>query len=151
MKLGTMAAGALCLLAAGAASAQAPRGGSRDISCATIETVAGGRFTHRTRPGLSVLALARADGAFAFRHDGEVVGFVCLRRSGLPEVEEVEVLQAGFTLGIGRVGDSVTIVHLQLANGRVVAEMLDGKFEAGDQRRLNMVVAAMQARIDAAR
>ncbi|HEX8642919.1 MAG TPA: hypothetical protein VF702_03285 [Allosphingosinicella sp.] len=151
MKIGTIAGTALCMLAAGSALAAAPRGGSRDLACATIETVPGGRFTHRSRPGLSVLALARADGPFTFEHGGEVVGFVCLRRSGLPEVDEVEVLQAGFTLGIGGVGRTVTLIHLELKNGRIETEMLDGALDTGDERRLSAVVAGMQARVDAAR
>jgi hypothetical protein len=144
------AAAALALAAAGAAGAAPPRGGAADISCQRIETLPNGGFTYRMQPGLSILALARADGAFSWSHGGEVVGFACLRRGGLPDVEEVEVLQAGYSLAIGAPGRELRLVQLELKEGRVVADMLVGTMEPGDRRRLDAIVAAMQARIDSA-
>lgn len=150
MKYATMAAASLCLFAAGAAAAAPPRGGARDITCQTVERLPAGGFTYRPQPGLSILAQARGDGAFTFEHDGQVVGFTCLRPGGLPDVEEVEVLQAGFSLAIGGNSAPLRIVQLELTAGRVVAEMLAGELEPADRRRLDAIVAAMQARVDAA-
>lgn len=149
--LGLAAAAALALGGAAAPAAGQPRGGGADISCQRIETLPGGGFTFRMHPGLSILALARADGAFAWRHGGEVVGFSCLRRGGLPDVEEVEVLQAGYSLAVAAPGRDLRVVQLELKDGRVIASMIAGALEPADRRRLDAVVAAMQARIDRAR
>jgi hypothetical protein len=149
MKL-SIAIAAAALLAAGAASARQPRGGARDVMCQTIVRVPGGGFSYRQQPGLSILALARGDGAFAFDNDGDVAGFSCLRSGGLPDVEEVEVLQAGFSLAIGGSAAPLRIVQLELENGHVNASMIAGTMDDADARRLAAIVAAMQARIDAA-
>lgn len=137
------------LLASGAAAGQ-PRGGARDIMCQTIVRLPEGGFSYRQQPGLSILALARADGAFTFEHAGDVAGFTCLRRGGLPDIEEVEVLQAGYSLAIGGDAAPLRVLQLELEDGHVNARMIAGTLDAGDQRRLDAIVAAMQARIDVA-
>jgi hypothetical protein len=151
MKYAAIAAALLCLFPVGAAEAGAPRGGARDIACQTVERVPAGGFTYRQQPGLSILAQARGDGAFTYEHDGRVVGFTCLRPGGLPDVEEVEVLQAGFSLAIGGDRSPLRIVQLELTGGTVTAEMLSGTLDPADRRRLDAIVAAMQARLDAGR
>lgn len=136
-------------LAAGQAEAQR---GSGDIVCSTIERHPEGGFTYRVQSGLSVLALVRADGPFAWEHGGEVVGFACIRGGrGLPEIDEVEVLQAGFSLAVGGMADGMRSVQLEVREGRIVTETLTGTLAPGDARRLEAIVAAMQARLDAAR
>lgn len=115
-----------------------------------MERLPSGNYTYRMQPGLSILALARADGAFAWEHGGEVVGFSCLRRGGMPDVDDVEVLQAGYSLAIGDAAGALRVVQLEIENRRVGAEMIAGTMDPADRRRLDAVVAAMQARIDSA-
>lgn len=149
MKTGWIALAGLCLSAAAAAPAAAPRGGNRDISCQTVERLPSGNYTYRMQPGLSILALARADGDFAWQHGGEVVGFSCLRRGGMPDVDDVEVLQAGFSLAVGDAAGMLRVVQLKIENRRVAAETIAGTLDPADRRRLDAIVAAMQARVDA--
>jgi hypothetical protein len=151
MKVATIALAALGLWAAAEASAAPPRGGNRDISCQSVERLPGGNFTFRMRPGLSILALARADGAFRWEHGGPVVGFSCLRPGGMPDVDDFEVLQAGFSLAIGDAAGPLRVIQLELKDGRVTARAIAGTVDAADRRRLDAIVTAMQARIDAAR
>ncbi|HYN46845.1 MAG TPA: hypothetical protein VES64_09150 [Allosphingosinicella sp.] len=122
---------------------------SRDLMCTAIRR-AGTGFTYSAEPGLSVRALVRAPGPFVHGLGDDVVSFTCLRTQAMPEIDDVEVLQAGYELFLGSRGTGMRMIKLSLAGGRVAFEIDGGALSAGEQRNLTRIVAAMQARLDAA-
>lgn len=122
-----------------------------DVMCQELVRLENGRFTYRLQSGLSVLRLARADGPFVYDHAGDVIGFTCLRTELMPDPQaDLEVLQAGYSLAIGGRAGPAQILSLELDQGRIRAEMLAGTLDRRDQRRLDRIVADMQARLDSA-
>lgn len=138
------------LIAAAALPAPAAAFESRDLMCTAIRR-AGTGFTYSAEPGLSVRALVRAPGPFAHDLGDDVVAFTCMRSEVMPEVDDVEVLQAGLELYLGSANTGIRLIKLSLAGGLVRYEVMEGTLSTGEQRNLTRIVAAMQARIGAAR
>ncbi|HEV7661699.1 MAG TPA: hypothetical protein VGO55_17805 [Allosphingosinicella sp.] len=101
-------------------------------------------------PGLSVRALVAAPGPFVHDLGADVVAFTCFRSEVMPEVDDVEVLQAGLELYLGSMSTGTRMIKLSLAGGRVRFEAMQGSLNGGERRSLARIVAAMQARVDSA-
>jgi hypothetical protein len=138
------------LLAALALPAPAAAFESRDLICTAIRQAAGGGFTVSGAPGLSVRALVAAPGPFVHDLGADVVAFTCFRSEVMPEVDDVEVLQAGLELYLGSMSTGTRMIKLTLTGGRVRFEAMQGGLNGGERRSLARIVAAMQARVDAA-
>jgi hypothetical protein len=140
---------AFALAAAATLPAPAAAFESRDLGCTAIRRLGTG-FTFSAEPGLSVRALVRAPGPFVHSLGDNVVGFSCLRSQTMPEVDDVEVLQAGYDLYLASPSAGLRLIKLSLAGGRVAFEVSDGALSGSEQSNLTRIVAAMQARIGAA-
>ena len=135
------------IAAAAAILALTPAAAPGDLLCSALRTLPGGKFTYTLERGYSVAAEAAKPGPFVNDRGDDVAGFVCMRDDPFPEVDDVEVLQAGFILYIGgKTGDR--LIELELVDGQVKSDVINGELSAGEQTRLDRVVAAMQARID---
>ena len=119
---------------------------ARDLMCMSMHRVEGG-FTNRSPPGLSVRALVSAPGPFVNSFGDDVVAFTCFRDRPLPEVDDVEILQAGYALYLGSQPTGLRMIKLSLENGRVAYEVSGGALSDGERRSLDRIVARMQARI----
>src|SRR5215216_4550297 len=73
----------------------------RDIMCNAIEKTAEGKFTYAQIPGLSIVRHVNENRPFTAEGSAELVGFACARTEIVPIVNDVKVLQAGFSLSIG--------------------------------------------------
>jgi hypothetical protein len=144
------AGAAAALLSALALPAPAAAFESRDLMCMATRQAEGGGFTVSGAPGLSVRALAAAPGPFVHDLGADVVAFTCMRSEVMPEVGDVEVLQAGLELYLGSMRTGTRMIKLALTGGRVRFEVLQGSLNGGERRSLDRIVAAMQARVDAA-
>jgi hypothetical protein len=138
-KLPVIAAAVLALLPAPALA--------RDLMCQTVRRLEDGRFTYRMEPGLSVSALVARPGPFVHDLGADVVGFTCFRSDPMPELDDVEVLQAGFSLYLGSPGTQARVIALELTDGRIVYRTLNGSLDGGEQRALERIVARMQVRL----
>lgn len=147
----TIAITAFALAVASAASPPGPaEAASRNReSCSEVKKLPDGRFTYQLKPGLSVLEAARRPGPFAYEHPGDVTGFSCLRARPLPELDDVEILQAGFELYLGGGTTDLTMIKLSLVNGQVRHQVIAGSLSARGQKELTGMVAGMQARMAA--
>jgi hypothetical protein len=145
-----LACAGAALLAALAAPAPAAAFESRDLMCMATRQAEGGGFTVSSAPGLSVRALVAAPGPFVHDLGADVVAFTCMRSEAMPEVDDVEVLQAGLELSLGSMGTGTRMIKLVLTGGRIRFEVLQGSLNGGERRSLARIVAAMQARVDAA-
>lgn len=144
------AAAAAALLAALALPAPAAAFESRDLMCTAIRQAEGGGFMVSGAPGLSVRALVAAPGPFVHDLGADVVAFTCFRSEVMPEVDDVEVLQAGLELYLGSTRTGMRMIKLGLSGGRVRFEVMQGGLNGGERRSLARIVAAMQTRVDAA-
>jgi hypothetical protein len=115
-------------------------------ACSEVKRLPDGMFTFQPKPGLSLLETARQPGPFVYRHDGDVVAFSCVRARALPQVDDVEILQAGFELFLAGWGTGMRMLKLSIDQGRVRYEVTDGSLSAAEQKELNDILAAMQAR-----
>ena len=120
---------------------------SRDLLCGTIRRTADGLFTNRMEPGLSVRAMIMEPGPFVQRLGPDVVAFICFRDQVMPEVDDVEVLQAGYSLYLGSSRTGVRMIKLELVGGRVRFEAMSGNLNGGERRSLAQIVEQMQARL----
>lgn len=125
--------------------APAPQG---DVMCSALRQVEGGKYTYTVERGYSVTDEVARPGPFVNDRGKDVIGFVCLRENAIPRVDDVEVLQAGFSLYIGEVAHEKRMVVLALVDGRVTSDVLDGELNDDEARRLARVVVAMQLRVD---
>jgi hypothetical protein len=114
-----------------------------------VKQLPDGKFTYQPKPGLSVLEAARRPGPFAYDHPGDVVGFSCLRTRPLPELDDMEILQAGFELYLGNWAMDLTMIKLSLVDGQVRSEVISGSLSAKEEKELAGIVAGMQARMAA--
>jgi hypothetical protein len=137
------------LIAAVAMPAPAVAFESRDLMCTAIRR-AGTGFTYSAEPGLSVRALVAAPGPFVHSLGADVVAFTCMRSEAMPEVDDVEVLQAGLELYLGSRNTGTPLIKLSLAGGQVRYEVMEGTLSGGERHNLTRIVAAMQARVEAA-
>jgi hypothetical protein len=144
------AGAAAALLGAIALPAPAAAFESRDLICMATRQAAGGGFTVSGAPGLSVRALVAAPGPFVHDLGADVVAFTCFRSEVMPEVDDVEVLQAGLELYLGSTSTGTRMIKLALTGGRVRFDVMQGNLNGGERRSLGRIVAAMQARVDAA-
>lgn len=144
---GAIAFGAVALTPI-AATAQR---GNRDLMCNLILRTEDGRFTYSSRPGLSVLDLTAPDGPIERSElPDNVSGFACIRTSQVPDINDIEVLQAGLSLSISGSARELRIMSLTLADGRVSYQMGVGAMNRSETRATEEVIRQMQARIDAA-
>ncbi len=120
---------------------------SRDLMCGSIRRTEDGRFRNSIDPGLSVRALVAEPGPFVQRLGPDVVAFTCFRSEVLPEVDDVEVLQAGYGLYLGSPRTGTRMIKLELAGGRVAFEAIGGDLSRGERRSLERIVGQMQARL----
>ena len=138
---------AAALALAGFAAVPASAGGIREISCQEIVRTDDGRFTYRSAP-FSVLRDVRAPGPFAYENSGGVVAFSCARSTLVPQVDDVEVLQAGYGLTIGTMRGGIVLLELSLESGRVAYSLNGGELSPRERREVDAVVARMQARLE---
>ena len=141
---------AVALIAALALPAPAAAFESRDLMCMATRQAEGGGFRVSSVPGLSVRALVAAPGPLVHGLGADVVAFTCMRSEAMPEVDDVEVLQAGLELYLGSMSTGTRMIKLSLTGGRVRFEVMQGGLNGGERRSLTRIVAAMQARVDAA-
>ena len=127
------------------APAPAPQG---DIMCSALRQVEGGKYTFTMERGYSVADEVAKPGPFVNDRGKDVVGFVCLRENTIPRVDDVEVLQAGFTFYVGDVEHEKRMVVLDLVDGRVTSNVLNGELTPDEDQSLARVVVAMQLRVD---
>ena len=120
---------------------------SRDLMCGSIRRTEDGRFRNSLDPGLSVRALVAEPGPFVQRLGPDVVAFTCFRSEPMPEVDDVEVLQAGYALYLGSPRYGTRMIKLELVDGRVTFEAMSGALSGGERRSLQRIVGQMQARL----
>ncbi len=120
---------------------------SQDLMCGTIRRTEDGRFRNSMDSGLSVRALVAEPGPFVQRLGPDVVAFTCFRSEVMPEVDDVEVLQAGYGLYLGSMRTGTRMIKLELVDGRVRFETVGGALSGGERRSLERIVAQMQARL----
>jgi hypothetical protein len=120
---------------------------SHDLMCGAIRRTADGHFTTSMAPGFSVRALVAEPGPFVQRLGADVVAFTCFRDQVMPEADDVEVLQAGYTLYLGSQRTGMRMIKLELAGGRVTFDVSSGDLNGGERRSLARIVEQMQARI----
>jgi hypothetical protein len=127
----------------------APSAASGDILCSALRRLPDDKFTYTLERGYSIIDQTAKPGPFVNTLGDDVSGFVCVREDPIPVVDDVEVLQAGFSLYLGGRKTGNRMLAIRIEDGRVTTEVSNGELDAGEQKRLAKVVAAMQARLDA--
>jgi hypothetical protein len=112
-------------------------------NCNVIKRV-DGAFGFEPRPDLNLRALTARPGLFRFDHDGSVVGFSCLRETIVPQALDLEVLQAGFFLGIADTGDQFRLIFLEMKDGQVSWDLTEGQLRSSERRDIDRAVARMR-------
>lgn len=122
----------------------------RDLQCSVIRKLPDGKFTYTMEPGLSVAEMVRKPGPFVNDRGDDVVAYVCIRTDPIPEIDDVEVLLAGFEFFVAGEKTGMRMIKLKLVDGRVTHEVSSGALDAGERKKLTRVLEAMQRRVDAA-
>ena len=115
--------------------------------CAMILRIEGGKFTHQPDPSLSVVARTAGAGPLD-RTDlpDNLTGFACFRRSQIPRVDDVEVLQGGLKLYVATPSPT-RIMEIELVENKVAWHMNQGSLTDQETKETEAAVAAMQARL----
>ena len=123
----------------------------KETMCNIINRVEGG-FTYKPAFGLSVLREVQHDGPFVLPNEPNTVTIACIRSSLIPVVEDVKVLQAGYSLFIGGGrGGGISMLELEMKNGTVVANTEKVELSRSERSDLQQILGKMQAVLDAAK
>jgi hypothetical protein len=141
---------AISVLAGAAVLPGAAQAENRDINCSMIKKTENGKFTYSSNPGFSILRLTAPDGPMPSDIIPEnVVGFACVRQNIVPDENDIEVLQAGYSLTLADTKETFRTMQLSLVDGKIAYEISGGTLSKKETKKLDKVIAKMQARIAA--